>query len=175
MASIPPPIPTQRVPSSESPSPLKHPGPAPSSVPSSPTKPPGSTPHTLREGTGSSLGKRPSTEDEGSEKAQTSRAGKRARPPSKTKVRPLSRYPHSPPSSDNVAVTLVHEPWQRQCGHRDRRVRPGRPRRIERVQCRGGGGGGPELAHRLRRPGAACREEEIAETAHDPQEGSMGA
>ncbi|EPS93530.1 hypothetical protein FOMPIDRAFT_101949 [Fomitopsis schrenkii] len=83
MASIPPPIPTQRVPSSESPSPLKHPAPA--SVPSSPTKPPGCTPRMLRGVTESSLGKRPSAEDEGPEKAQTSRAGKRARPPTKTK------------------------------------------------------------------------------------------
>ncbi|KAI0725684.1 hypothetical protein C8Q72DRAFT_577757 [Fomitopsis betulina] len=83
MANIPPPFPTQRVPSSESPSPLKHPGPP--SVPSSPIKPLSGTPCLLREVMGSSLGKRPSTEDEGSEKAQTSRAGKRARPPSKTK------------------------------------------------------------------------------------------
>jgi len=83
MAEIPPLLPTQRVPSSESPSPLKHPGTA--SLPTSPTKPRKGAQLALHGSITSLLGKRPSTEDEGSEKGQPTRAGKRARPPSKTK------------------------------------------------------------------------------------------
>ncbi|KAH9930122.1 uncharacterized protein B0H18DRAFT_162219 [Fomitopsis serialis] len=83
MAEILPPLPTQRVPSSESPSPLKHPGTA--SLPTSPTKPGKGAQLALHGSITSLLGKRPSTEDEGSEKGQPTRAGKRARPPSKSK------------------------------------------------------------------------------------------
>lgn len=76
-----------RVPSSESPSPMKLPEKTSvGSTPPSPAKIPKEATKVLQESITSLLGKRPSTEDEGTCKGQPSRLGKRARPPSRAKV-----------------------------------------------------------------------------------------